>query len=773
LRYPTDEIVSKLQEGTNPDMQPETLLAFVNQLQMPARKSFVVPTDYVSAKVLANGWKSGRPATAVTSGMTWRRRSGEALRVVAAGWRVLPRLPVDAFYGLETVRAKMESVVLVSGGTQHTLGRLEQYYPRSVGVTRRLEPPSTREVLQAMTSCGLTVLREQALIGLPVPLLSLNPPPGERGVKVNPRASNGFPNLGKWSDDADRDMVLRLASECRALVLAAYDKDPVRGVSRWVHEMMETRPYLVAVQGKCKADYYSMEKVLDRKLRFYNVLPRHLTILMQQATQQLEAHSRNALDDAALHTAQGVGLVRGGADRLVAALEAQLSHLSPRGRGYAYLHVGDDSWVAVRWAGKIALFALDCSSFDLTQHSAVTQKVHGEVYEMLREMPGGAPWGQLWHTFMRERLTVLAGAATVVMTHGGPSGAPLQSKVNDLLMDILLQRVVGALDLVPDLDSGSIGRTVEVEGARLGFSVRLEQYYETEDDGVIPRPIVGVLIERPFLFVGYYFHVLPIDGAPRVVPFCDLARTMAQMRYPGIKWTARQGEFEMMEAARLAATVSNMGIPPVEAREAYEAMRDEALLLLGEAVRRAGAQADAVLSQLGFVTGDPVAAEGAPALSTSSLRGLQKYLGTRQNEAVWGWQPAHQVPIDEASLMREVDAILGLPLPAEAIPSVVVPQLPRSGFLLIRRPNGSTVEVASPAAGVRPMTARNFARPPPTSNVTNEELLKAKKIGWAERDARRANRRGTGDRSREEATAGNEDYAAHKSRGKRRFKSRK
>jgi len=624
-----------------------------------------------------------------------------------------------------------------------------------------------------MTSCGLTVLREQALIGFPVPLLSLDPPPGERGVKVNPKASNGFPNQGKWSDDADRQMVLRLASECRSLILAAYDKDPVRGVSRWVHDMMETRPYLVAVQGKCKADYYSIEKVLDRKLRFYNVLPRHLTILMQQATQQLEAHSRNALEDAALHTAQGVGLVRGGADRLVAALEEQLTQLSPRGRGYAYLHVGDDSWVAVRWAGRIALFALDCSSFDLTQHSAVTQKVHAEVYEMLREMPGGAPWGQLWHTFMRERLTVLAGAATVMMTHGGPSGAPLQSKVNDLLMDILLQRVVGALDQLVELDAGTIGRTVEVEGARMGFSVRLEQYYETEDDGVIPRPIVGVLLERPFLFVGYYFHVLSVDGVPRVVPFCDLARTMAQMRYPGVKWTARQGEFEMMEAARLAATVSNMGIPPDGARAAYEAMRSEALSLLEDAVRRAGSQADAVLSQLGFVTGDPVMAEGAPALAASSLRGLQRYLGTRQNEVVWGWQPATPAPIDEAALMREVDAIIGLPVVADTTPNVVVPPLPRTGFLIIRRPNGNTVEVAAPAVGVRPLTSRNFARPPPTSSVTNEELLRAKKIGWAERDARRAARKDTGERSRGEATVGNEEYAAHKSRGKRRFKSRK
>jgi len=93
--------------------------------------------------------------------------------------------------------------------------------------------------------------------------------------------------------------------------------------------------------------------------------------------------------------------------------------------------------------------------------------------------------------------------------------------------------------------------------------------------------------------------------------------------------------------------------------------------------------------------------------------------------------------------------------------------------LLIRAPTGRTISVAAAQAGIRPLTQKNFARPPPTSNVLSEELLAAKRLAWAERDAKRQTNGQQGGRSREEATTGNADYLEHKSRGRRKHKNRK
>lgn len=94
-------------------------------------------------------------------------------------------------------------------------------------------------------------------------------------------------------------------------------------------------------------------------------------------------------------------------------------------------------------------------------------------------------------------------------------------------------------------------------------------------------------------------------------------------------------------------------------------------------------------------------------------------------------------------------------------------------MLLIRRPGGQEikVEVSAPRAGVRPLTRANFARPPPTSSVTQEENLRHKQLAWAQAQAGRTGR--AAGRGQAEGEESNAEYALSKGRGRRRRGGRK
>jgi len=792
LRIPKDEEEDQLQMALDPPRTPEYLLEFVRSKGMEERASFNIPLEYLSDTLKAPIRKKITPrlATAAEGGIQFRKRSSEALRVVQAGYNALPggRL----FGSAPAVAAKSATTILVSGGAAHTLGRIEKYYP-GLGSGARLVLPTGSEVRAAIRACGLDVLSDAARAERPYEMLALDgEEPGDR-VKVNPKASNGYPNMGKWSNENDRTMVLQMAAELRLAILRAYRNDTNAGVWKWVDDMMTTRPYLVAVQGKCKADYYDIGKMLHRSLRFYNVLPRQLTVLMQQATQVLEKNYVNVLDDPMRRTAQGVGLVRGGADHLTAALEEHLDSQHAE-RRISWVHVGDDSWVVVTFVRDgvehSAMFALDCSAFDLTQHGDVTLPVHKAIREELSAVVDAAPWAQLWYKYMRERLTVLSGAATVVMRHGGPSGAPLQSKVNDVLMEILIARAAKQILQLDVVDEAGVAAVLARQGERLHFTVRLEQYSEVVQHEDELFPVRAHLEQVPFLFIGYYLHVVELEGVRRVLPFCDLPRTLAQMRYPNAKWVASATSLRLTEAARLIATVANMGIPPAHLAPAYEAMRAEALELSRQASRDAtAAELNTSMSQLGFLAGDPVFAGADAVLSQFCLAGLHRYLEERRNEAVWGYAlpsvTGSRVGLADEELVAEAAAFAAplvgggeaspdtvdlLPLPVSVGAPAVVAPLPKAErkLLLIKRPNGNEVrvEVSAPRAGVRPVTKKNFGRPPPTSSVTQEENLRHKQLLWAQQNgSRRATGAGHG---QAEAIEENSDYALSKGRNRRR-----
>jgi len=362
----------------------ETAQRKLKILDMDLRPTFRIPMHYTCDKnILENG---GGMARAATGGLTFRRRTSYGKAFADAGFG---GLPPQGPHGQVQVRERMKDTFLVEFGAEGTLGRLEKAYPRETD-SPPPRPITLDEARVALRHAGWDANES------PPAALPLNKTTDDgRAVTVNPNSDNGFPVLSKWKDPDAASMCTSLALQVR--------KELERGAKtpwEWVRGMEESNPELVACRGKGKADYYRSAKISAAQGRFYNVLPRQMMLIMQQATQPFEQACRGITLDGSSRTASGVTLVRGGAAELVQALEKQLVE-----HDYAYVHMGDDSWVALRYGDEIVMFALDCTSFDLTQHSTVSAQVHRVIRdELARIDPISAG---VWYAYARERVVVV------------------------------------------------------------------------------------------------------------------------------------------------------------------------------------------------------------------------------------------------------------------------------------------------------------------------------------------------------------------------------
>jgi len=438
----------------------------------------------------------------------------------------------------------------------------------------------------------------------------------------------------------------------------------------------------VAVRGKAKADYYAQEKVVEGRMRFYNAFPRQMMLNMQTATQVLELNAKHIGQNSS-HSGIGMSLVRGGAAELVAALQRQLDEDLTR----AYVHVGDDSWVILKQGAEMCMFALDCSNFDLTQHGAVTEAVHQEVRTELARVDKVA--ADLWYAYARERLVVTTGSIVRRWKHAGPSGMPLQSKVNDMLMDVMSARVVEALQ--GSLDEEVIVKVLNDTGEGMGFAVRLEQYWRGRTVSMVES-----LTQCPFLFVGYHFHVR--DGSVRV--HCDVPRMMAQLPFPALKWVATKGELQVTEAMRLGSISLNLGMPTAELEASFAEFRSAAVELLEDTIRRFGDRDDPKLRWA--VMENPLAESTKP-----SLEGLLTAV-KRDPAELW---MVHETELLSDSVLVDLDW-------AEAMEEEERQGDVLAGFVRRRPPMTPAVRRVPIAPGrtpTHPASLRNDGRPPPTA----------------------------------------------------------
>jgi len=557
-------------------------------------------------------------ASAQQGGLQLFRRSGGAYALANSMWSTLPR-GSGMYYDRDLVEAAVTDKFLATGGTQFARGRFVKYYKQNLN-KRGHRPFDAVEVAKAMLDCGVSISTQDIE---PLPIIQKEP--GGKAVRVSLNSDNGFPVGGKGTTPGAMDMCVRLAEEVRnELEAIEGDTNDARAaaVAEEIWRWYRHKPWLVALKGKLKMDHYSRAKLENQEMRFYNCVPRHLALLMQQATQAFEAHCHGCFDEVApaRHSAQKLTLVRGGAHELIKRMQAQLDEVPLGQPAFAYYHCGDDSKVAVRTAsGKIVIFALDCSAFDLTQNGKVTEKVHLQFRKKLAEIdPVSAG---IWYALMRKRLVVIENSTTVILEHGGASGMPMQSKVNDVLMDGLIKRVIAEWVDAHATDPQKVNDLFQRVGGKTGFVVKLEQYYCTPETGLT---LFEVLRHRPFIFVGYSLQTSP---AGYVYPILDLPRTMSQMVYPGGKYKVSDREFKRTEAVRLASIALGSGIPVGEQTAFHETMVQGAVRLLTEEVNNMdNPDMESDLFVGAAQLSAQVMGEEDAVLMTKSMRGLLNFL---------------------------------------------------------------------------------------------------------------------------------------------------
>lgn len=593
-------------------------------------------------------------ATAQSGSMAPRRRTYSAMVTASA---MYSNLEEWRGVGKTAVEDRCSTVIYAQGGTKDTLGRLLKYYPRRDRKVAQLKPVTRREAQEAIRRCGM-VLDEQ---------LSPFVFEGEGlRVSINPQAENGFPYMGKWEDEMTHAPILEKATQIQAEIRRAHAEDPKQGVWKWLRAMEQAPETLrfVCLRGKCKADPYKKEKLVGQQMRFYNVFPRQILLNLMKVTQVMDGASRHiSTSDHMLTSAIGVTLVRGGAEDMVRALDRMLDE-----DGVAYVHVGDDSWVIFEWKGTIHMFSVDCSSFDLTQESSVTKEIHMAIRDELVKVDG--PAGQLWYAYARERCVVVVNSQVYRWKHAGPSGFPLQSKINDALMDVYLRRVLAKiLDVVKDgtdLSKGVISSSMEAVGRDMGLVARLEDYEE-----VRASSLVEALEVTPFKFIGFHFYAE--EG--RVYVVADVVRQLSQIPYPNSFWVDKKA-LVSMEAVRLAGIYVSLGRPPLQWRPAFEAYRDQVIQLLKQAIKSGNTGLE-WLPENAFV--------GVSGEDVRSLEGLLRAV-TRSWDILWGHEG--ELVADTYLLSKEVQV-------TENVRNM------GRGVLLVTPPT-------------HPPTMRNLGRPPPT-----------------------------------------------------------
>lgn len=652
---------------------------------MEIRPTFLIPAELTLDRQIREAPPHKRYARSNTGAVSGRSRSNVAMRVLRFA---LPHLPRDSlvrkvqYAHFDRVAAAMRTKISVDGGTGNTVGRLALAYPKVGSTVSR--PPQVEEVKVAMKRCGLELFQAPLTVLKPYPLLTddLN-----EGIKVNVKADSGFPVLAKWDSDGAPELIMKLTLGLQSQLKEAYRRDRVHGVWDLVRELERTTPYMVACKGKCKADCYSQEKVEDFRMRFYNALPRQVVLLMQQVTQVMEEQHRSLLDFDEGRSAQGITLTKGGASALVDALDKMLKEL-----GYGYAHVGDDSKCVVRLFRTVYIFSLDCSNFDITQHADATALIHAEFRDQLELVEPVA--AQLWYAYMRERLVVTHQNIPYQWKHGGPSGMPLQSKVNDVLMEVLCDRIMQNPEKVANRDE--LEAHVQKLGEELHLKVRLEDYEVVEDVTTLRE----ALHETSFLFIGYRFY----GENGHIYVFADVPRSLAQFPFPGLKWTQSRKDFEVNEAMRMGSILMNMGRPPKELKKFFDVMKANVVEFLDYAIDNFKNVEDEKLAWACQV--NPWGAQCMP-----STVGLREAL-TRM-DLLWSFtqeeQPMKSVTsflTDWAAIMDEQDK-----LEAEIAGFRIVPR-PRANPALT---NLKQLRAKAKRVATHPATLANLGRPAPTA----------------------------------------------------------
>lgn len=557
----------------------ETSVALLAELDMVVEEPFTIPIDYTVDKQARNQ-EGPFYAMAKRGGVSTRPRTGVARDLVQKIYDLVPEPERP------DVEAKMRTIALADAGTEFTLGRLQQYYPRRGSTVA--EPITRKEAALAWEQELGLLLTDPTHTSVYVGEDELRTLPFSRvgeadSVRVNLKAGNGFPVMGKGDDPEAQKLYLGLAQQVRTELEAAYVRDPDYGVRDWLRKAERDRPWLVVLQGKCKADYYTGVKVRAKGMRFYNVLGRQMSLNMQSMFQVVENLAQSVLESDIACSVSGASFTKGGAARMVAEMSRRL-----HATGSCHVRMGDDSWVCILEETNdgtlLHMCALDCSAFDLTQHNEATYHIHARLKEIASLVDPVI--AALQYEYFRERVVVTVRRDVRRWKHGGASGLPGQSKVNGAIMGTVIERVLRVVDAkllrgdpVLPITEDRLNAIIALVGQRLGLTIRVEQYAceNVSNPRFAGREIEAALRSNRFLFMGYNFYA---NSDLRVSVFADMPRALSRMRYPNLTYVADREDLEALEAARLASVLGSMGMPPPEWLPAFQAGVTQGIALL-------------------------------------------------------------------------------------------------------------------------------------------------------------------------------------------------
>lgn len=431
---------------------------------------------------------------------------------------------------LERHRANMLGQLKAGGGVNNGFGRLRAAYPKRGADWSHIVPPTDEESATAVTRCGWNMDSVAARDRVLLPY-EKDPMSDGQAMRINMNSTIGSPFFVVPNKvPGALPVVMEWVHSFDATMREVYAEDKEFGVSDWVSQnLMGSGAKFFTNFMRCKNDYYQAPKIDAEMMRLYNVAAALPSFVVRRLIQSCELHSKNYLNMKSSRTAQRTGMARANTVKLINHVAGQVAASLKRSGGkvgFGYSHSGDDSILVIFANNKWYTASTDYSNYDLTQLDQVKTPIVTALADQLRKFD--APGAQLFQCLHRNPAVVVGGPVTLRMKHGGLSGLPGQSEINDGINDVAYQRMEQKfLAAEPEeICEEFIRHVVESETHKLGLVARLDDYSESEAPSLEMH-----LEEHPLLYLGYFItstmvgsgenktrEIAPIMNPDRMLP---------------------------------------------------------------------------------------------------------------------------------------------------------------------------------------------------------------------------------------------------------------
>lgn len=454
-------------------------------------------------------------------------------------------------------------VYVVGAPPPSFFGRLRAVRVRMENETRCFDN-SDESWREAVNRAGYQSIRGlSASLRLPMSLRGAGP--GAVRVNMKSRMAPTMERPGETTLPAHQEKAERLA----ATIYQAYADKGLVGVDELVRAIKNSPDlrYLVTFVAQAKDDFYDYQKLEDLKMRLYAVAPGPLRLIISSVQQSAQQHKRHMLKDSTVTTAQGVPMVRQGADRLVKAVHAQVQRsLTNDGFGFGAAHAGDDSWVVIQFHHDGVIYTislgLDCNNFDLSQVESLKACAFSAVSEVYSVI--SPPLTRFCVGVATHAAVCLSSGITTTFIDGSLSGGVFQEVINDTIsshvLDAFRKLLIEAFENwahdLDDLTEEVAKKLVRQCIAQLSdmYSISIREEFMHVSKGSLHKNMT----EFPPTFLGYQLVPTKTAQGMLYLPFLSPERVARAMYSPR---HVPKEEFALSEVVRLAGSVLQLGSP--------------------------------------------------------------------------------------------------------------------------------------------------------------------------------------------------------------------